>query len=649
MKLSIVIVNYNVKYFLQQCLTSVFAALNDIEAEVFVVDNNSIDGSCEMIRSNFPQVKLIESKENLGFSKGNNLAIKKSSGKYVLLLNPDTVVEEDTFNKVVLHMDSDSKIGGLGVKMIDGKGEFLPESKRGLPTPKVAFYKIFGLSTLFPNSQKFGAYHLTYLDKDTIHEVDILSGAFMFMRKETLDKVGLLDESFFMYGEDIDLSYRIQQGGYKNIYFPDAQIIHYKGESTKKTSVNYVFVFYNAMIIFAKKHFTDSNAGTFSLIINLAIYFRAALALMKRLVSKLFLPITDFGGIVIGLFIAKEIYHKYTEIPYENSLVGLIFPIYGFIWIFINFLFGGYDKPINLLKNLKGILIGSAAILIFYSLLDESVRFSRALTLIGCSWAIFITIIIRLLLHVFKLKEYQLIGTNKKRIGIAGTRLEVDRIKNLLKKLEIEIEAFIPIKPTSSLEIIDTFQLPLHKLNDGLELFKINELIFCSVDVSNQEIIETMAKHSESNLEYKIAPKNREYIIGSSSIDITGDVYKLLESNSINSSENSRKKIIFDISCSLLLLILFPLWINKTNSISNTFLNLFKTLVGRKSIIGYNMNIKNTLLPNIKRGILSPKDANPELNLTADVLHEQNISYAKHYAPKSDLNILLKSLKSLGN
>jgi len=211
------------------------------------------------------------------------------------------------------------------------------------------------------------------------------------------------------------------------------------------------------------------------------------------------------------------------------------------------------------------------------------------------------------------------------------------------------IEAFIPIKPASSLEIIDTFQLPLNKLNDGLELFKINELIFCSLDVSNQEIIETMAKHSESNLEYKIAPKNREYIIGSSSIDITGDVYKLLESNSINSSENSRKKIIFDVFCSFILVLLFPLWIKKTNSISNTFLNLFKTIVGHKSIIGYNMSVKNTLLPKLKPGILSPKDATPELNITADILNEQNIAYAKNYSSKRDFNILLKSLKSLGN
>ncbi|MEZ4937615.1 MAG: glycosyltransferase family 2 protein, partial [Crocinitomicaceae bacterium] len=275
MDISIVIVNYNVEHFLEQCLNSVFSALKKVDGEVWVVDNNSIDGSMAMVKAKFPQVRLIENKENVGFSKANNQAIRESQGKYVLLLNPDTVVEEDTFEKVVQFMNEHPDAGGLGVNMIDGKGNFLPESKRGLPTPSVAFYKIFGLSRLFPRSKKFGKYHLGYLSKEETHEIEILSGAFMLMRKEALDKVGLLDESFFMYGEDIDLSWRIILGGYKNYYYPGTRIIHYKGESTKKTSVNYVFVFYKAMIIFAKKHFSQKNARTFSFLINMAIYFRA--------------------------------------------------------------------------------------------------------------------------------------------------------------------------------------------------------------------------------------------------------------------------------------------------------------------------------------------------------------------------------------
>jgi len=302
MKLSIVIVNYNVEYFLEQCLNSVFSALEGIDGEVFVVDNNSVDASVEMVKTKFPAVKIIENKDNVGFSVANNQALKISSGEYSLLLNPDTVVEEDTFSSIIEFMDNHPDAGGLGVKMIDGKGKFLPESKRGLPTPSVAFYKIFGLNTLFPRSKKFGKYHLGHLDKDEVHEIDILSGAFMLMRKKVLDKIGLLDEDFFMYGEDIDLSYRIIKAGYKNYYFPKTTIIHYKGESTKKSSVNYVFVFYNAMIIFAKKHFSQKNAKLFSFLINIAIYFRASLAIGSRILKKAAVPFfgfhTYFGRII---------------------------------------------------------------------------------------------------------------------------------------------------------------------------------------------------------------------------------------------------------------------------------------------------------------------------------------------------------------
>ena len=196
MKLSVVIVNYNVEYFLEQCLHSVHRAMQGIEGEVFVVDNNSVDGSLKMLAQKFPEVKVIANKDNVGFAKANNQAIRISTGEYVLLLNPDTVVEDDTFAKCIAFMDSHPDAGGLGVKMVDGKGQFLPESKRGLPTPSTAFYKMFGLCKLFPHSKRFARYYMGHLSDDETNEVEILAGAFMLMRRETLDKVGLLDETF---------------------------------------------------------------------------------------------------------------------------------------------------------------------------------------------------------------------------------------------------------------------------------------------------------------------------------------------------------------------------------------------------------------------------------------------------------------------
>ncbi|MDD4646304.1 MAG: glycosyltransferase family 2 protein, partial [Bacteroidales bacterium] len=266
-RISVIIVSYNVRFFLEQCLKSVYRAGQGIPMEVFVVDNNSADGSCVMVRDQFPEVILIENTENTGFSKANNQAMRIAAGEYQLILNPDTVVEESTFQKTLEFMDSHPDAGALGVRMIDGKGAFLPESKRALPTPWVSFYKVFGLSALFPRSRKFGQYHLGYLPQDEINPVDILPGAFMFIRKSVLDKIGYFDESFFMYGEDIDLSYRICLAGFKNYYFPETTIIHYKGESTKKASMNYVRMFYQAMIIFAVKHFSKSNARWFSFFI----------------------------------------------------------------------------------------------------------------------------------------------------------------------------------------------------------------------------------------------------------------------------------------------------------------------------------------------------------------------------------------------
>ena len=259
--LSVIIVNYNVAFFLEQALLSVFKSKGIETIEVIVVDNRSSDGSVAMVRDKFPQVTLIVNEENVGFSKANNQGILHSTGEYIVLLNPDTVVEENTFEKTIEAFKSNERIGGIGVRMVDGKGTFLPESKRGLPTPLVAFYKVFGLARLFPKSARFGRYHLSYLSEFESHEVDVLSGAYMGLRRSVLDQIGLLDEAFFMYGEDIDLSYRILLGGYKNVYFADTTIIHYKGESTKKKSVNYVKVFYNAMVLFAKKHYSQRMAG----------------------------------------------------------------------------------------------------------------------------------------------------------------------------------------------------------------------------------------------------------------------------------------------------------------------------------------------------------------------------------------------------
>jgi GT2 family glycosyltransferase len=273
-KVSIVVVNYNVKYFLEQCLLSVQKAVNGMDAEVFVVDNHSEDGSVEYLSPKFPDVVFIANDRNPGFAIANNQAIKQCKGEYVLLLNPDTIIGEESIRTLCFFMDEHPEAGGVGVKMIDGHGVFLPESKRSFPSPWVSFCKLFGLGRLSPKSKVFARYSLLYLSPDKQHKVDVLAGAFMLLRHEALDKTGLLDESFFMYGEDIDLSYRLTLEGYTNYYVPE-RILHYKGESTKRGDSRFIKSFYGAMLIFYKKYYPRSGRLV-SFFIRLAIRLKAS-------------------------------------------------------------------------------------------------------------------------------------------------------------------------------------------------------------------------------------------------------------------------------------------------------------------------------------------------------------------------------------
>jgi O-antigen biosynthesis protein len=285
MELSVIIVSYNVREFLKECLISVKKSSEKIDCEIFVVDNNSADGSGEMVRNEFPEVKLIRNTENRGFSAANNQAIKESGGQYLLLLNPDTIVEEDTFSKCIDFMKSHFNAGALGVRMVNGEGRFLPESKRALPKPAAAFFKVFGISFLFPRSRVFNRYYLSNIDSFETSFTEVISGAFMFISRNALLKAGLPDEDFFMYGEDIDLSYRILRAGYRNYYFPEVQITHFKGKSTSRDRYTDIFSFYRAMRIYSRKRYEEKFNFLYFLIIP-AIYFREGISILIRFFRK---------------------------------------------------------------------------------------------------------------------------------------------------------------------------------------------------------------------------------------------------------------------------------------------------------------------------------------------------------------------------
>lgn len=285
MKLTVIIVNYNVKYYVEQCLNSLEKALDGIDSHIYVVDNHSKDGSVNYLSLHFKNIDLIDSNHNLGFARANNIAIRQSDSDYVLLLNPDTIVAEDTLREVVNFMDNHPKVGGIGVRMQNADGTLAMESRRGLPTPLTSFFKMCGLCACFPQSRIFGRYYLSYLGWTEPQRIEVISGAFCFLRRAALDKIGLLDEDFFMYGEDIDLSYRLLKGGFENWYLP-LPILHYKGESTHKSSFHYVHVFYQAMLIFFRKHYGHLSFFI-SLPIKIAIYFKAMIALVSMQIRKM--------------------------------------------------------------------------------------------------------------------------------------------------------------------------------------------------------------------------------------------------------------------------------------------------------------------------------------------------------------------------
>jgi GT2 family glycosyltransferase len=651
MQLSVIIVNYNVKHFLEQALYSVEKACANLNAEIFVVDNNSVDGSCDMVKQKFPTVKLIENKVNTGFSKANNQAIRESKGQYVLLINPDTLVEEDCFEKVIQFMDTQEDAGAVGVKMIDGAGKFLPESKRGLPTPEVAFYKIFGLSALFPKSSKFGKYHLGYLSNEAVHSVEVLAGAFMMIRKSVLNQIGLLDEDYFMYGEDIDLSYRITKAGYKNYYFPDTTIIHYKGESTKRTSVNYVFTFYRAMVIFANKHYSQSNAKIFSLLIHFAIYLRALFAVLSGFFQKAGLPIADFILFSVGFL---NLSSQWGLFKYENSqaypqnIVLINTCIYTILWMLGLSFANAYNNRKTFLSVCKGVLLGAIGITVFYAFADETYRFSRALIVLGSMGAILLAYTNRVLFYFVLKKRLSFTLENNLKTIIVGNEEEVKRVQELLiqSKSKTDFIGFIGVGEKS---INNPFYLGDEaQLDQIVELMQIDELIFCNKDLSAHQIINWMAKIDNPKLMYKIVPQESLFVIGSHSKDTPGDFYTLEFNLALSKPYELRKKRIFDITMAIALMPLIPVLFLINRKPLSLLKNFMEVLIGKSTWVGYAKGVNFQNLPKIKKGILNPSSYNGTA-LNEVTIQKLNFLYAKDYSVEKDLIILLKSLNQLSN
>lgn len=646
LQLSIIIVNYNVKHFLEQCLYSVRAATKGMGAETIVIDNLSTDNSLAYLQPKFPEVRFIANKENTGFGKACNQGFLLSTGKYILFLNPDTIVPEDCFTKCISFFESHPDAGAIGVKMIDGSGKFLKESKRAFPSPMTSLYKLFGLSQLLPRSKTFSRYHLGHLDENENNEVDVLAGAFMMIRKDVLEKVGCFDEIFFMYGEDVDLSYRIQKAGYKNYYVADTRIIHFKGESTRKGTMNYVRMFYNAMSIFVRKHYGGSRAGIFNFLIHVAIWFRAALTAVSGFIRRIGLPLIDAGLILVSFWLMKTIWTTYVrpETEYENSLLWIAFPAYTVFFLVTAYYAGLYDRWYRRSELVRSMFVATIVLLAGYALLPEHYRFSRGILLFGSLLAFILISILR-----WVLVRTDVLSSNKQKeedstIVIAGTEAEYQQAMQLLK------EAGIPQRVLGRLAVEDNDPNAIGNRKDLQKLkatIPFREIIFCEGKLEFREIIEAMQK-MPGKLVAKIHAAGSHSIVGSDSKDSSGEAVSKENGYKLANPYNRRLKRLIDVFVSVMGIISFPLQLFIVKKPFRFLSNCFSVLLANKTWIGYASSDKH--LPRLAAAVIGsngiPMDA--QLNLPKESLQMMDYWYARDYEPVKDLKMILRTYRKLG-
>lgn len=647
MQLSIIIVNYNVKYFLEQCLYSVQKSIESIDAEVLVVDNDSNDGSIAYLQPLFPRVKFIASKTNLGFAKANNLALQQASGSYILFLNPDTIIPEDCIANCLNFFHEHSDCGALGVQMIDGSGNFLPESKRAFPSLTAAFFKLTGLSMLFPKSKLFNQYALGHLDKNDNYQVDVLAGAFMMISKAAIEQTKGFDETFFMYGEDIDLSYRIQKSGFKNYYFGKQTIIHFKGESTKRGSLNFVKMFYNAMTIFIKKHYRGSKATLFSTSINFAIWIRAFISVIQNILNKSGMLIIDALVVYSVLFYTKMFWVNIIRdgFPFDGDFEPYAIPVYTIIFIISAQLSGIYD---NLYKPLKALIASATAVVIllaFYSLLPETYRFSRGVILTGGILAgLMVTLIRWLFVRLGFIKPDEVL-VNKQTI-VVGSSIEHVQVLQLLSKTAVKerIVGRVGVKEDDLEQSLGNIQ----ELKKITKQIGINEIIFCEGVLKFEQIIQQIISLKNKSISFKFHAKKSHSIVGSDSKTSSGETFSIDGDYALSNPYQQRMKRMLDVWLAAIILITFPFQFILIKNGNTALKNAWKVFVGKKTWVGYS-SYQNTL-PLIATGILLPSGypMSEVEKLNKTLLRKSDTIYAKEYDWMHDIKIIMENYKYLG-
>ena len=713
--LSVIIVNYNVREFLEQALRSVCRAGDGLEMEVFVVDNNSVDGSAAMVRSEFPHVHLIVNEENVGFSRANNQAIRRARGRFLLVLNPDTIVQEDTFAKLLEFMRAHPDAGAVGCKILHPDGSFARESRRAFPTPRVAFYRMTGLATAFPRSKTFGRYNMTYLPEDEPAEVDALSGSCMLVRHAALyrsrersaadreraaafaeddrehpapqqherndlsDEVGaglleedgavlfdeggagLLDEDFFMYGEDLDWCYRIQQAGWKIYYTPETAIIHYKGESTKKGELRYVRLFYGAMLRFTEKHFELRYSNVFAALLRVGIFIRAGLSVAFRTLRRLAWPLLDFTTVYVISVIIAAAHAASLDVALSPLFFAAVAPAYGLGAVTGIAMLGGYGRRRRIRSVWGGLIVG-LLVVASASFFVKNIAFSRFVVLVTFPLAATAASFTRLVILRHERRQ-----TGVRHALLVGPRSEAERLEKMLVRHPrppfvldgyVDPETHSPAPNGRHARTRVAALGRVTQLRDIVRLRGIDDVVFASAALSNRTMFWLIQRLRDLPVHFRILAEGREHVIGKASVDDLSMVNLVEAEDTLVHTRSPLARRSFEIAASLAGLLLHPFvaaaariagsrsaaerWATRTRQLP-------AVLRGDRSLVGFDPD--TDYVPpeewGLKAGVFAVDDALEIADVGTDEIGAAYWYYVRNQSASLDCDIILHALKGL--
>lgn len=672
---SVVIVTYNVREFLEQALRSVERASAGLRVETWVVDNDSADGSAAMVRERFPDVRLVANAANVGFAVANNQAIREAAGRYLLVLNPDTILQEDTLRKMVAFMDARPEAGAVGCRILNPDGTFAPESRRAFPTPAVAFYRIAGLSRLFPHSPTFGRYNLTYLPLDEVCEVDALSGSCMMVRHEAIwgerasepgpngrpvphpprGAAGLLDEAFFMYGEDLDWCYRIQQAGWRIYYTPETQIVHYKGESTKKGDLRYVVLFYGAMLRFVEKHVTHREgagwpdraaSGALAAGLRLGIVGRATVAALRRAAGAVASPVAEAVVAWTALAAAAFAWSRVDGFSFGASFYGAVLGAYALVLVGAIGMVGGYRRGRRGARAVLGGVALAGVAVAAVSFFVPQIAFSRGALAFGFPLAAALLLGGRL--------QTRPARPRARRALVVGSSAEADRLQRLLDgrlRPDAEVVGYVADGPEADAAGV-AYAGPARQLRDLVRLLDADDVVFAADSLTNTAILDGMRALRDLPVHLKILASGHDRIIGKAHVeDYAAPLLEAERAVAPLRPTWSRRAIEVPVASALVLagpLLALGARLRPTrrwSRLADLAAQMPGVLAGRCALVGYDPDGPHPPPAwGLPVGVVSVLDTRQPRPATITEAHRAYWFYARNQSVWLDLEILLRAL-----